>query len=362
MSSTGKSPFAQRCSGRSKTPRVYHAASPRAIGGVPLGRATIASWASGHHLVGRRDMTPFDAPRRAWRKTNRHGRICRQRGIVYDTGVACAKHSRHMRGIRRVAQRRHGRAAKGDGAMRASPRPLLAAILACILALSLTGCMRVQRTLQINRDGSGAYTLTIGFREPTPGNAASLNNIVTDAMEAFAVHVEAKGGASRRFDDQGYAYWTFTRTFSSTKEGDDALQDDPRQFDTNATPILFHDSLRLTSASGPFGVTTFHVTGTISLVDILGNAQDWRDATESLTITMPGGISDHHGGIHDGDSITYTIGYNQSATVDVTGGAPAAGSATPRALAALLGVLALILAALGIRLLRSPARVSSRAA
>lgn len=237
--------------------------------------------------------------------------------------------------------------------MRASPRPLLAAILACILALALSGCMRVQRTLQINRDGSGAYTLTIGFREPTPGNAASLNDIITRAMNAFAVHVEAKGGASRSFDDQGYAYWTFTRTFSSTKEGDDALQDDPRQFDANATPILFHDSLRLTSASGPLGVTTYHVTGTISLVDFLSNAQDWRDATESLTITMPGGISGHHGGIHDGDSITYTIGYNQSATVDVTGGAPAAGGATP-ALAALLGALALILAALGIRLLRAP--------
>jgi hypothetical protein len=239
--------------------------------------------------------------------------------------------------------------------MRASPRPLLAAILACILALSLAGCMRVQRALQINRDGSGAYTLTIGFREPTPGNAASLNPSVTGAMEAFAVHVEAKGGASRRFDDQGYAYWTFTRTFSTTKEGDAALQDDPRQFDANATPILFSDSLRLTSSSGPFGVTTFHVTGTISLVDFLGNAQNWRDATESLTITMLGGISDHHGGIHDGDSITYTINYNQSATVDVTGGAPAPRVA-PLALAALLGALALILAALGIRLLRAPAR------
>ena len=237
--------------------------------------------------------------------------------------------------------------------MRASSRPLLAAVLACILVVALSGCMRVQRTLQINRDGSGAYTLTIGFREPTPGNSASLNNIVTDAMEAFAIHVEAKGGASRRFDDQGYAYWTFTRTFSSTKEGDDALRDDPRQFDANATPILFHDSLRLTSTSGPFGAT-YHVTGALSLVDRSGNAQDWRDATESLTITMPGGISDHHGGIHDGDSITYTIGYNQSASVDVTGGAPAARVA-PLAFAALLGALALILAALGIRLLRKPA-------
>jgi hypothetical protein len=234
--------------------------------------------------------------------------------------------------------------------MRPSSRPFLTAILTLTLAISLAGCMRVQRTLQINRDGSGAYTLTLGFREPTPGNAASLNDTITRTMNAFAVHVEAKGGAARRFDDQGYAYWTFTRTFSSTKEGDADLQDDPRQFDANATPILFHDSLRLTGASTLFGAT-FHVTGTISLVDASGNAQDWRDATESLTITMPSGISDHHGGIHDGNSITYTIGYNQSAAVDVTGGASAPNSA-PLTLAA----LALILAALGIRLLRPPAR------
>lgn len=239
--------------------------------------------------------------------------------------------------------------------MRASSRPFLpAAILALILAVSLSGCMRVQRTLQVNRDGSGAYTLTIGFREPTPGNAASLNDTVTTAMNAFADDVEAHGGASRRFEDQGYAYWTFTRTFSSPTQGNAALQDDPRRFDPKATPILFHDSLHLTSASTPFG-TTFHVTGTISLVDFVGNAQNWSDATESLTITMPGGISAHRGGVHDGDSITYTIHYNESATVDVTGGAVPS-SAAAHALAALLGALALVLAVLGIRLLRSPAR------
>jgi len=240
--------------------------------------------------------------------------------------------------------------------MRASSRPFPAATLALILAVSLAGCMRVQRTLQVNRDGSGAYTLTVGFREPTPGNPASLNPAITNAMSAFAVSVESNGGASRTFDDQGYAYWTFTRTFSTTKAGDDVLQDDPRRFDPTATPILFHDSLHLTRASTPLGAT-FHVTGTLSLVDHLGTAQNWRDATESLTITMPGGISDHRGGIHDGDSITYTIGYNQSATVDVTGGAPAARVA-PLALAALFAALALILAALGIRLLRAPARTA----
>ncbi len=238
--------------------------------------------------------------------------------------------------------------------MRASSRFFPAVILAFILAVSLSGCMRVQRTLQVNRDGSGAYTLTIGFREPTPGNSASLNPSITTAMNAFADHVEKTGGASRRFEDQDYAYWTFTRTFSSATAGDAMLQDDPRRFDPNATPILFHDSLHLTSATSPFG-TSFHVKGTISLVDFVGNAQNWSDATESLTITMPGGISAHRGGAHDGDSITYTIHYNEAATVDVTGGAvPSSGAA--HTLAALLGALALVLAVLGIRLLRTPAR------
>src|SRR5690348_11724858 len=113
-----------------------------------------------------------------------------------------------------MARRRHGREAEGGTPMRASSRPFPAATLALILAVSLAGCMRVQRTLQVNRDGSGIYTLTVGFREPTPGNPASLNPAITNAMSAFAVSVESNGGASRTFDDQGYAYWTFTRTFS----------------------------------------------------------------------------------------------------------------------------------------------------
>jgi hypothetical protein len=239
--------------------------------------------------------------------------------------------------------------------MNTTPRRLALAALVLICVVPLAGCVRINRALQINGDGSGIYTLTVGVREPQPNDPSSVSARIVAPLEAFGAHVQATGGSFSRAEDQGYAAWVYTRPFTSVAAANDLLQEDPRQDDPTHSPVLFHDRLkveretRLTSA-------VFHITGAISLADPLGTAQSWRDANESVSITLPNGILSQQGGVRQGNTVTYTIRYNQSATIDVAGpvgGASGLYNDDVRWLAAgVLALIALVFLVLGIRLLR----------
>ena len=238
--------------------------------------------------------------------------------------------------------------------MPTSRRLLVLLLLSATILLS--GCMHVNRTLLIYGDGTGTYTLTIGFREPTPNDPSSIPQNTVTTMDAFGARVQQTGGSYRRYEDQGYEYWTYALPFTSVETANAFLQEDPRQYDPNHSPVLYRDSLHLTLENWLF-TSRLHLTGKISLVDLTGKATNWTDATETLTITMPDGIASSHGGTRDGTAITYTIGYNQSATVDVQGNSSLSNGTVPAlvvsTLALVLAVLAVVLLVLGIRLLRS---------
>jgi len=182
----------------------------------------------------------------------------------------------------------------------------------------LAGCMRVDRSLQVNGDGSGSYILTVSFRQPEPGVPASVSQSVVAPMEAFGAHVRQTGGSYRRSDDQGYASWTYIRPFATVLAANALLQEDPRQEDATHSPVLFRDTLHIARESR-LSSAVYHVTGTVSLVDLFHNAQNWVDASESIGITMAGGIILQHGGVRQGNTVTYTIHYNESTTIDVMG-------------------------------------------
>jgi hypothetical protein len=224
------------------------------------------------------------------------------------------------------------------------------AMLALVL-MGLAGCMRVQRSLTINGNGSGVYVLRLGFREPTPGNPSSVSANIVSVMDAFGAHVKQQGGSYRRAEDQGYVYWVFNRPFSSVSQAEAQLQDSPQQYDTNHTPLLYKDSLHVSMSQG-LGSMSYHVSGTISLADPTGIAdQSWHDATETLTITMGTGAIAHRGGEQSGRSVTYTVAYNQTATVDVSATVQQAKAGNIAALVLMIALVAFALAALGIWLI-----------
>ncbi|HEV2458536.1 MAG TPA: hypothetical protein VGS80_09240 [Ktedonobacterales bacterium] len=247
-----------------------------------------------------------------------------------------------------------------------------AILAAALMAVALAGCVRVDRSLALNADGSGSYTLTVGFREPQPGDPTSISPKIVTPMEHFGAHVRQEGGTYRRSADQTYAYWTYTWAFASPDAANRLLQEGPQQWDPNHTPYLFHDALTISEEAGS-AETTYHVAGWISLADPQAKSTGWRDARESIAITLAGGVSAHQGGTQAGDTVTYTIGYNQAATVDVTGtvtgaglgsGGTSAGSgssaSTPAALrlvgAGALLMLSLLLVGMGGWLLRGARR------
>jgi hypothetical protein len=239
--------------------------------------------------------------------------------------------------------------------MCSSRRIACVTLLAFVIAAALAGCMRVDRTLYLNGDGSGSYTLAIGFREPRSGDPTSISPNIIALMEAFGTHVRESGGSFQRFDTQGYDYWAYTRPFSSVAEADTLLQEDPRQDDPQKNPVLYRDSLHVTK-DARFSSAVFHVTGRISLVDTLDKAQSWVDATETVSITMADGIVANQGGTRRGNTVTYTIHYNQSATIDVEGRVAGASddffTRAPYLIAGALMLLAIVLFILGVYLLR----------
>ena len=238
-------------------------------------------------------------------------------------------------------------------------RPVIFLTLLGFTAL-LTGCVNVDRTLVLYGDGSGTYTLTIGFPEPQPGNPSSISPQIVTAMESYGTHIQQQGGTYQRHIQQNSEFWTYTSSFSSPSEGNTLLQQDPRQYDPNHTPVLFHDALTI-SKHVRSNMISYQVTGLISLADPPGLSTSWRNASERLAITMANGVQNHQGGILTGSTVVYSIHYNQSASIDVTGNVTSMpGSDLPAELRFLvIGILitlAVLMAGVGGWLLRGPAR------
>lgn len=199
------------------------------------------------------------------------------------------------------------------------------------LALSLSGCMHIDRAVTINSDGSGSYTMTIGFSEQLVSLASDQ---ISSNMDSFGQKVKSNGGSYRHYDDTGYSYWAYTRPFKSIADLNTLVQETPQASDTSGSVGSSNiptpgqaDTLNFTEQSG-FLSNTFHVTGHMSMIfpqsatntggiDVSTYLSDMR---ESFSVTMPGSITAHTGGTLSGNTVTYTIHYGEQTDIDVTGG------------------------------------------
>jgi hypothetical protein len=192
------------------------------------------------------------------------------------------------------------------------------------LALLLTGCMHVDRSVNLNNDGSGSYALTIGFSQQVMSAASSQ---VNDTMNSFGDQVKLEGGSTRQYQDAGYSYWAFTRPFKSISDLNTLLQQTPQSTSgANSTGNLIsvaQDTLAFSEQDGLLG-NTFHVVGHMSMIPQGGATgavpQALQDMRESFSVTMPGSITSHKGGVTHGNTVTYVIHYGEQADIDVVGG------------------------------------------
>jgi hypothetical protein len=225
---------------------------------------------------------------------------------------------------------------------------VFALLLALVVALS--GCVRIDRNIHVNDDGSGTYALTIGFKRDL---ATAYGPALVNQMTEYGESVKAKGGTYGRSDDDTYTYWKFTRPFRTPDDLNQALANLP-SMTLGSSTLSSQDQLKLTENSGPF-VNDFRLAGTISLIPsgaVNSTTQDlFKDAHNTLVITMPGMITSHSGGTQSGNTITYTAGYAQTTEVNVASRAVNWQVVTPAGLVAggLLGALAIFSLVLALR-------------
>jgi hypothetical protein len=172
-------------------------------------------------------------------------------------------------------------------------------------------------------------------------------------MTEYGESVKAKGGTYGRSDDDTYTYWKFTRPFHTPDDLNQALASLPSVTFGSST-LASQDQLKLTENSSPV-FNEFHLTGSITLLpdgQVNSTTQDlFKDAHNTLVIAMPGMITSHSGGAQSGNSITYTVGYTQTAAVNVVSRAVNWQVVSPAGLVlgGLLGALALISLVLALR-------------
>jgi hypothetical protein len=196
-------------------------------------------------------------------------------------------------------------------------RVRLAAVLICLLlALSLAGCVHADRAIALNSDGSGTYTFTIGLSSQLVDLGGGS---LTDSMNQYGDQVKQDGGSYSRYVDGGYSYWKYVRPFTSVSQLDDFLNETPQG---QAGGNLNNADEAHVAAQAGFFSTTYHATGHMSL-QVPNADQTTRDiltdARESFAITMPNWVSEHHGGQQSGNTVIYTVHFDEAATIDVTG-------------------------------------------
>lgn len=228
--------------------------------------------------------------------------------------------------------------------MRASSRLARAALLALLLALSLSACVREGRDIALNSDGSASYTLTLGFLKQVVSSAGST---VSASMQQFAKDIAAKGGSTRTYDDDTYTYWAFSRpchTIADLNAALGVLRGGASQSPTT-TPT---EHLTVQQSEG-FFANTYHLSGVLDFGSTSKQDQATRDlfatAKEWLSITMPNWVTSHQGGSVHGNTVTWELHYGDTVTVDTVGG----GYNIPHLLFLAAGALALLaLLALGV--------------
>lgn len=232
--------------------------------------------------------------------------------------------------------------------------------LLVVMALSLSGCIHLDRSVTLNGDGSGSYVLTLGVNDQL---LSAGGDQTAQTMNDYGAKVKAKGGSYKEYDLEGYTYWAYTLPFKNVSQLNQLLTQLPTtNTSTGATTTSTSDSFTVSEQSG-FLSNTFHVTGHISLEAPQGSSgssgppdpqvqQLLKGLRDTFTLTMPSSITAHTGGSVNGNTITYTVHYGEEANIDVTGGGPDMALITPIA-AGGAGVLLVIVALVAYLIWRS---------
>lgn len=211
------------------------------------------------------------------------------------------------------------------------PKQWLGTVGICLtLLFALSGCVRLDRNVQLQGDGSGTFTTTLGLSSQLL--ALDTTGGIKKGFDTCGSTIKTKGGTFRSYDDGDYSYWAFTSTFKTVADLNNLLQGkgglgdctiNSSSTSISTSPPVSTDTFHVTQQSGLF-TNTFHVTGHISFKSSTpdtsggtGNAL-LASARETFSVTMPS-ISAHTGGTQTNNTVLYTLHYGDESAIDVTG-------------------------------------------
>ncbi len=205
--------------------------------------------------------------------------------------------------------------------------PLAVLALLAVLCVALSGCVRLQREVTLQNDGSGTYSFAIGFSDKLIAVAGSSFAL---QMKTCGALVEASGGTYTTADTDGYSTWTFRWHFTSLSRLNSLLSANASFCsisNTNIpTSVTANDTFAIT-AHGHFLTTTYVLNGHLSFVlQAPTGTQDpnttalLQQAYSSFAITMPGWVSSETaGGSVNGATVTYTARNGDAIDFQVVG-------------------------------------------
>ncbi|WP_431802477.1 LppM family (lipo)protein [Halobacillus andaensis] len=189
-----------------------------------------------------------------------------------------------------------------------------------VLVLSITGCVKGDFAVKINKDGSGVNTITVGVEESTLGQFGGGDGLLEDT----SADLETQGYTVESLDEEGYIGVRATKEFEDAGEMDfipetDTL--DQEAVDTSAA----EDDIDLNVEEGFFS-DTYHLEGTVDLSGTfdLGGVEEMIASQMDLTFTLglPIKAADHNADEEDGRMLTWAINPTGSNDIMVEANVP----------------------------------------
>jgi phosphatidylinositol mannoside-binding LppM-like protein len=197
--------------------------------------------------------------------------------------------------------------------MRATLRVTARTIAMCALAMLMTGCIKVDLSIQLHEDNTAGGTMVFAV-------SRDLLALTGSSADDLLGQITASAGplpSGVRFQESGYADDTFEgKTYT--------FQDVPIDAFSQGTTAGETISIKRVG-------DTFQVTGEVDLTPAAtgqlqpGAAQLAKDMELRVAITFPGPVSRQSGGTISGNTVTWTPVFGEKTEIQATGSAIGSG-------------------------------------
>ncbi|GGF18666.1 hypothetical protein GCM10010954_16820 [Halobacillus andaensis] len=189
-----------------------------------------------------------------------------------------------------------------------------------VLALLLAGCVKGDFAVEINKDGSGVNTITLGVEEATFAQFGGDEGMLDDTNQ----DLETQGYTVEELDEEGYIGIKATKEFEDAGEMD-FIPDTANMEQGDVDPSAAQEDINFTVDEG-FFTDTYRLEGSFDLggaFDLGGVEQMIANQMDlTFTLDLPIQAKEHNADEEDGSTLTWDINPTGSNDIMVEADAP----------------------------------------